>query len=153
MPGLLRVLMRYDRLEEAAALAIRHLGHATRSVPSVSMQRPAQLCYPHALLQARVCGRAVCVCVCWQGGGTHALSEGQARPAAQPGCWAGDSQCPSWRRPPSQPCPSSPPPPQELANRLQAEGLGACNDQLAKAVKEERDGAMRQSAVIQQLFV
>jgi hypothetical protein len=49
--GLLRAYMRHGRLEDAAALAERHVGVITRSVPSVALARTAAVCLPHGLLQ------------------------------------------------------------------------------------------------------
>jgi len=49
--GLLRALMRHDRLEDAAELAAKTLGAVTQSVPSVALARTAAICLPHALLQ------------------------------------------------------------------------------------------------------
>lgn len=52
--GALRVLMRHERLRDAAQLAARHLQHALTSVPSVGMSRTAQVYFPQAQLDELV---------------------------------------------------------------------------------------------------
>lgn len=50
LAGALRVLMQHGRLADAASLAAAHLQAALHSVPSVSMARTSQVCFPQALL-------------------------------------------------------------------------------------------------------
>lgn len=47
--ALVRLYMRYDRMEDAAVLAVRFISVVADSVPSMVLSRPASVCLPHAL--------------------------------------------------------------------------------------------------------
>ncbi|KAL4545234.1 hypothetical protein Ndes2526B_g02338 [Nannochloris sp. 'desiccata'] len=49
--GLLRAYINHGRVEDAAVLAVKVLSKVAQSVPSVSLPRPAAVCFPHALLE------------------------------------------------------------------------------------------------------